>query len=440
MSRTVAMNSRVFWFAAWAPAAMLAAPAGGQTTDKPVLGLAQVVGNDVYVRSGDSLNHYPVAKLSAGDRVTIVGERGEWYEILPPAGTFTWVSAQYVDSPDNRAGVVNGDNVRARAGSSLPEWEKNKYAIQAMLPKGTAVTILESHPDGYLKIEPPPGATLWINRKLVEPLTGAPGEVDHRPVGPAVNAGTSPGEGSTTVADPDLEASPFDAPAVETPAAPSPFAYLPPSPRHQELQRIDEATRQELTKPVFERRFEEVLARYQAVAGQNEDEVSRQYAEARIRQVQHMDELIDAARATQKLDDTTETRRRELLEARMAIPEVPVPEPRGFDAQGELRVSALYPAGFQPERYRLVDPATPNGRTVGYVEIPGGRKMDVDRYLGRFVGVRASQTFLQPGGVDPVPIFIASELVVLQPGKAELAADVSLQRAEPPPEPMYLVP
>ena len=51
----------------------------------------EVTGNDVYVRSGPSLNHYTVCKLSAGDRLTIVGEQGGWYEILPPTAAFSYI-------------------------------------------------------------------------------------------------------------------------------------------------------------------------------------------------------------------------------------------------------------------------------------------------------------------------------------------------------------
>jgi hypothetical protein len=411
----------------------------GQVAARPVLGQGEIVGNDVYVRSGDSLNHYPVTKMNAGDRVTLVGERGEWYEILPPSGTFTWISAEYVDSPDNKTGVINGNNVRARAGSSLPEWSKNKYAIQVMLEKGTEVTILSSHPDGFLQIEPPPGATLWIHRKFVERVNGSNYPVHARTQPTSEIARPSSDAATPSLADDLLEDSP-ERPVVASAEPASVFSALPPSQHRQELEKIDEATRAELKKPAFERDFSDVRSRYDAIAGQDEDDIARQYAVARIQQVDHMRQMIDAARATRKLDEVTEAERRRLLEERMAIPEVPLPEPGGLDAQGELRVSALYPLGSEPRRFRLVDPSSPNGRTLGYVEIPLGASINVQDFVGRFVGVRASDQVLQSGGVDPVPIYIASELVVLEPGKPQLSSEVRVTRPEPPPEPMYLVP
>lgn len=114
----------------------------GQTPDKPVVSQGEVTGDNVYVQYGASTNHYPVCKLNAGDRVTIVGETGEWYEILPPEASFSFISGDYVDTADNKTGVVNGNNVRVRAGSSLPEFSKLKYWVQTKLSKGTKVTIL----------------------------------------------------------------------------------------------------------------------------------------------------------------------------------------------------------------------------------------------------------------------------------------------------------
>ena len=128
-----------------------------QAHDRPVIAEGEVNDDNVYVRSGDSLNHYTICKLNAGRRVKIVAERGEWYEILPPTEAFSLISGDYVDSADGTHGVVNGNNVRVRTGSMLND---NKYTVQLLLSKGAEVTILEKKPDGFLKIKPPPGATV----------------------------------------------------------------------------------------------------------------------------------------------------------------------------------------------------------------------------------------------------------------------------------------
>lgn len=359
----------------------------------------EVAGNNVYVRSGPSLNHYPVCKLNAGDRVTILGEQGEWYEIAPPDETFSWISAQYVDSVDDRDGVVNGDNVRVRAGSSLPKWAKSKYVVQTMLGKGTEVSIVGKNPDGFLKVAPPAGATLWINRQFVVEASGSDATV---------------AQSANVPAESTLE-------AVDTPdpdgvgvARTSPFHSFAMTGQRKQLEEIDAAAKVEADKPMFERRFAPLMARYQKVAEQEEDDLARRYAQTRVAQLAQMGEMIDVVRKMQKIGDETDAKRRALLEERLKMPTVTIPTPSGLDAQGELRLSALYPKGSHPRRYRLVDPGSPNGRTIGYVEIAPDSSINVGDFLGRYVGVRASQRRFQTGGVDAIPVYLADELVILE--------------------------
>lgn len=59
-----------------------------------------VAGNNVHVRAGSDL--FPArtdevqTRLKTGDKVAILGERGQWYKIIPPAGVTLWISSQYV--------------------------------------------------------------------------------------------------------------------------------------------------------------------------------------------------------------------------------------------------------------------------------------------------------------------------------------------------------
>ena len=176
-----------------------------------------------------------------------------------------------------------------------------------------------------------------------------------------------------------------------------------------------DAARAELTKPIAERRFQPLIARYQAVADRGGDGLDRQYALARVAQLSQMKALIDTVRRMRKLDEQAESQRREFLDGRAKIREAMPPIPKELDAQGELRVSALYPPGSVPRRYRLVDPAGVGQRTIGYVEIPQDSSIAVEDFLGRYVGVRAAAKRLQTGGVNPVPIYVAGELILLQP-------------------------
>ena len=396
----------------WAITAIISTGALAVDGERQRIGRGEVTANDVYVRYGNSANHYPVCKLKAGQRVDIVGEQGEWYEILPPAGTFSWISAQYVDTVDNANGVINGDNVRVRAGSVLEEWKKRREP-QGKLSKGAEVRILEASPDGFLRIVPPAGVTMWISRQYVELVPDALAEAERTPAKTPGTPGAQPAK-TGAVVDGDRNAG---KPAVAEPV--SPLAALPMSEERQRLEQLDADVRAELAKPVLERDLKPFLEGYRAVAEQMEDDVAQHYAERRIEQVTSMLEMIEAVRNVRKLGEATETARRRALEERASTLEVIPPGPRGVDAQGELRVSALYPPGSHPQRYRLVDTTGEGERTLGYVEIPPGSPLKAEEYVGRYVGVRASATRLQVGGVDPVPIYVAGELVLLQPATAE---------------------
>ncbi|MEK7757383.1 MAG: SH3 domain-containing protein, partial [Planctomycetota bacterium] len=384
---------------------VVSATAAAQTAEpRPVTGEGEITANDVYVRSGDSLNHYTISKLKAGDRVSVVSERGEWYEILPPEGTFSLVSGDFIDTTDNQSGVINGDNVRVRAGSLLNE---NKYTVQTLLAKGTQVSILGRNPDGFVRIKPPTGATLWVNRSYVQLRTGG----TTPPVREGVSASPSQADAAGEVA-----------PAVTASAAESAKKLAAPmtgpasTTWRRQLEEIDVAARAELAKPMLDRNFNPFVARYQPIADQTEDDFAHQYAVARIDQVKNMGDFTSAVERVRKLDDVAETKQREFLAARGMIPEfVPTRSPTGIEIQGELRVSALYPAGSSVQRYRLIDPTSESDRTIGYVEITPDSGLNVEGFLGRYVGVRASAQRVQTGGVNPVPIYIARELVLLEP-------------------------
>ena len=99
-------------------------PAGGDNVNAAVPSfpyVAEITGNDVCIRSGAGTNYYDCGKLHQGMRVRVVSMKyGIWSQIVPPTGCFSWISKQYVEVSvdDPNVGVVTGDSVRVRAGSS----------------------------------------------------------------------------------------------------------------------------------------------------------------------------------------------------------------------------------------------------------------------------------------------------------------------------------
>src|SRR5262245_40190878 len=51
------------------------------------------------VFSGPSTSYYPTSRLRHGDKVVVLGESKKqpgWLEILPPAGSFSWIDGRHV--------------------------------------------------------------------------------------------------------------------------------------------------------------------------------------------------------------------------------------------------------------------------------------------------------------------------------------------------------
>lgn len=416
-------------------------PTDADPAAKPQIVEGEVTGRDVYVRSGPSLNHYETCKLQLGDRVSIVGEKGDWLEIVPPAHAFSLISGEYVDTTDQKTGMVNGENVRVRAGSEL---NANKYTVQTLLTRGSTVEILGTNPDGFVRIKPPKGATLWVNRTYIkalgpglsEPVAAA---TTDPPGASTADGSTKPETAATTPTDgpandgPAMAAKPSDGPSRPDVPRPAPGskkveltarpAELPAmgSPHRKALEALDEVARGELAKPASQREWAPLIEKFRAIAAAAEDEVSRVYATYRVEQLSDLLEVSRAVRELKSLDEMANTERQDFMARRLMMEKVIGPNaPATIDAQGELRASALYPPGSFPRRYRLLDMTAPTPRTIGYVEIPDDVQLDADSFIGRYVGIRAREKRLQTGGVNPVPVFVASEIVPLQrPGDAD---------------------
>lgn len=377
----------------------------------------RITGDAVYVRSGPSSDHYPVTKLNAGDSVTLLGEEGEWIAIAPPRGCFSTIPQQYVDSSDGVRGVVNADRVNVRAGSHLTA---DRYQVQKQLSKGAEVSIIAKTEDGQYRIEPPAGARLYINRQFIRTATGdeaLDAAVDAKPSGGSSNpgviirsnalTGNTALEGATTPTKP----SPADAGSTGATGASGTFE---PAERER-LTALDQAMREEMSKPLATRNFAKLKEGFREIAASSADDFSRKYADARHAQLEYMGKLAESAASLHDIAADVEKERAaySASQAKVAPPLIAVRA--GYDVEGELRVSAVYASPIGPKRYRLVDPKSQPARTIGYIELDKDLTLDMERLMGRYVGIKASRIRPAEGMVNPVPLYIASRIVVLNP-------------------------
>ena len=205
----------------------------------------EITGNDVYVRSGPGVNYYACAKLNSGDRMLVLGEKFGWYQVTPPAKCFSYVDMSAVErQPGAAVGKIAQDQVYVRAGSDL---EKRKTSTQMVLNKGAAVEIL-GEADGFYKIVPPKGATLYISKQYVKivPANARTGMMERHaaserkpaapgtpttpgaPVGTPIPAGTKPQPAALTGTIPPKTGPAGATPGGDTTATP-PGVQEPPA-------------------------------------------------------------------------------------------------------------------------------------------------------------------------------------------------------------------
>jgi uncharacterized protein YgiM (DUF1202 family) len=450
------------------PKAVTQAPA--QPTETPAFPWeGEVSGTNVYLRSGAGVNWYPTAKLNTGDRVLVLSEKFGWYQVAPPKGSFSYVDKSMVERQpaDAKTGTVKADKVYVRAGSEL---EDRKSATQIMLDKGAKVEIL-GEAEGFYKIHPPKGASLYVSKTYVEPVasrlrTGlaeqhaaaaapatpkteptpatatksptdattpgaapaatppAPGAaVPTGPVTPGAVATTQPDEGPVLEVEPGVEPSPKALPVPSKPGVdkalpavsgagkskgPAPAKTTSNRPRYDVmLSELDSLMRAELKRPVKEQDLAALQSRFEEIANQKEENIPAQIAKIRLQQLKDWQALVAARGDSVVSAADLESYRAQLTEERAKIMQRPI-EKAAIKYDLEGELRRSFAFASQQGRYRLVDSA---GSTVAYVDIPPTLSVNVENLVGCMVGIVASEKQFSPAA--RVPIAVAKDVVDL---------------------------
>lgn len=211
------------------------------------------------------------------------------------------------------------------------------------------------------------------------------------------------------------------------PTAPTVIPYTGVDPR-AELKLIDDEMMRELDKPLEQRQFGELMAKYRGVMQANVDEASRLYAERRLHQLEVLAIRINAVGQINNLVSEVVETRHTASQQRATFTTTSVERPSvGYAAVGELRESLVFSSPVGPRRYRLIDPNDAVPRTLCYVEIPRDSAIDVSQYLGRIVGVRSSRDYVETGNVDPISVLVASSI---EPVSGNVSASVSTSTSQ----------
>jgi len=332
-------------------------PSGPDEADIPAFPyMAEITGDNVYIRSGPGTNFYDCGKLNKGDKVKVMSRQFSWACIVPLAGSFSWISMQYVsiDSGNPKVGTVTGDRVRVYAGSDT---QRPLYStkLQGRLDKGDKVKLLGEQLDDYYKIAPPSFAYLWVSANFTKPL---------KKVAPTVEPPTV----EPTVVEPTTE------PNEVVPEPVSPETLLE---KYHTLEKQFEAER---AKPIDKQNYADIKDALIKIARNEEAGKAARFAEYVLEQIESFELVVVVAKEVRLQNEQLQKIRERIDKARAArLAEF---EDLGrFAVVGQLQPFRTY----GPGHFRIVDKS---GKTICYA-LPGGRvsQMQLSKLMDRKVGL-----------------------------------------------------
>ncbi len=399
-----------------------------------------VSGDNAWVKAAgvDRAPHLSYQKqllLTDGQTVGIVGEKDDFYLIVPPPGAYVFVS------PTALRRATPDEIAAAREVGQAP-------ALEAAAASSATAATADANADAWALEESPAAAPTSVSAdepSAVAPVAAQtptpPTAVDQSPAAeaPAAESPTVEPElvaDAAQVADEAPDATPVDAvaqqeaaaPVVETPAVESlrsdAVSEAPAQPADgtepmvwptvfsPSMKAAEAAYQAVFDQPVEQQPLDQLIANYQAVvADAAAPRPDRQIATARISQLRRNERLADTLRRLDEMQGQLAVRSTDEVlagfrerQARAAA------EPRPYDAVGRLLASGVYDGVNLPRLYRVVDPAT--SRTIAYLEPAASPQTKA--YLGEVIGVVGPMRF------DP-----GLRLKLIEPDRIDLLEHVS---------------
>jgi len=318
--------------------------------------IAEITGDRVNVRCGPGTQYYSCGKLNKADRVKVVKHQFSWCCIVPPAGSFSWISTQYVRINPNEPtiGTVIGDNVRVWVGAeNLRPMYSTTCRIK--LNKGEKVKLLGEEKDRYYKIAPPTGAYRWVSTEYTKAL-GPAGEVR-----PPVAIAPTPDTNAIVPTKISVEAK-----------------------KLEEYYALEKQIKAERAKPISQQNYNSIKKALLKIAANREAGKAGRYSELAIKQIKCFELALEVAKAVRLQDNKLQQDIQRIEKARVArLAEIQ--DLGRFAAVGQLQTSSVYGSELEPIRYRIIDDSN---KIVCYASATGAAsKMDLSKLVGRKVGL-----------------------------------------------------
>ncbi len=311
--------------------------------------------------------------LGLGDKVTVVAEKEEYYQILPPKGSTVFVTARNIRREGDK-GTATTAEVPVRLDSRV------NADVLCTLKEGEAVKVSGEHM-GWLKIEAPAAVKYYVGKKYVhlgsEAMTALPKDGGSKKVAPVA----APGAGGS-----DVEAKAL----IES--------------AKRELDRQDKLI---AAKQLEQVDFTDVVKNYEAAKSKAQTEAVRAEAERGIERYRDINRVWETtkyqAEARRKEDAARAVEAAEKLKA-----EKPVAQFQGYlDTTGILFK--------RPGTHKLVM----GGRIICFLRIKEGDEKMMTRLndgYQRFVGINGT-VIANPDGWDGYKVVVVDEMIKLDKDK-----------------------
>lgn len=341
----------------------------------PMPFMAEITSDDTLIRSGAGTNYYDCGKLRKGDKVKVVGSRYSWLQIVPPAGSFAWISKQYVQvEPSNSsAGTVIGEGVRVYAGSNDVQ-PMHSTSLLVKLNKGDTVSLLGEEKDGYYKIAPSEGAYLWVssqNAKAIASLVA--------PAQPATSFNTPPPPPFPTITAPNT-------PSPNELAAPKGQIVPEDAEKTKEVLDLKEKVDALKAKPVEQQDWTEIKKSLMEIAANKQTPIAAKNAQALLKTIARCELAKEVAEATKAQDEQFGKSQKQIEEARASkLAEFDAQDQSKFAIIGVLKGSSIFAEAPGVKYYRVVDN---EDRTICYARPEGDAvNIDMSGFIGKKVGL-----------------------------------------------------
>jgi uncharacterized protein YgiM (DUF1202 family) len=338
--------------------------------------MAEITGDDVYVRSGPGTNYYDCGKLKKTDKVKVVGSKFSWWQITPPAGSYAWISRQYVETdPQNIAvGTVIGEGVRVYAGSDEVQPMHSTTPL-VKLNKDDKVVLLGEEKEGYYKISPPEGSYLWVSSQHAKPLASL--------VSPAQPMPAAPAAPSTPFPAPASKPEPKKLSAGE-PNAPASVRSLVEDQRTKELNLLTEHIEAEQKKPLGEQKYDGLKKALEVIANDKQSLFTARKAQYLIKTIERY-ELSREVAKTVAVQDEQFGKTSERIEAARNEKLSQFEDKSVFAVIGMFKESSIFSETRGLKYYRIVDD---EGKTVCYASPAGeAAHRDLSGLIDKKVGL-----------------------------------------------------